>query len=177
MPTVNGIVVHQTDTTNVSQQFNTLANGKAGAHFVIDKKGTIFQTARVNHKVDHTGKIKSRCYETKTCSAEELEKIKALYFQNGVKFAKRAENLSDYEKTKPYPERYLSNEDSIGIEIVGKYDAQRKQFEVIISDQNASLKWSVHTLGIELLLFDEDVSTHPKISRKKPSEASTANWE
>jgi N-acetyl-anhydromuramyl-L-alanine amidase AmpD len=103
MPTINGIVVHQTDTTNVSQQFNTLAKGKAGAHFVIDKKGSIFQTARVNQKVDHTGKIKSRCYETKTCSTAELKNIKALYFQKGVKFAKRVEDVSDYEKTKSYP--------------------------------------------------------------------------
>jgi N-acetyl-anhydromuramyl-L-alanine amidase AmpD len=176
MSAVNGIVVHQTDTSNAQRTFNSYGNGKTGSHFVIDKKGKIYQTAHVNQKVYHVGKIRSMRYETKTCTKAELKKIKGIYFQKGEKFAKRVENLSDHEKAKSYPNRYLSNDDSIGIEIVGKYDDKNKSYEIVNSDQNASLKWLVRQLSLEFLLFDEDKMKHPEVSRKDPDEAKTANW-
>jgi N-acetyl-anhydromuramyl-L-alanine amidase AmpD len=176
MSTVNGIVVHQTDTSNAQQTFNSYNNGNNGSHFVIDKKGKIYQTAHVNQKVYHVGKIKSMCYETKTCSKAELKKIEGIYFKKGVSFAKRVKNLSDHEKAKSYPDRYLTNDDSIGIEIVGKYNNKAKSYEIVNADQNASLKWLIQQLSLELRLFEEDILRHPDVSRKTPDEASTANW-
>ena len=72
------------------------------------------------------------------------------------------------------------NEDSIGIEIVGKAKSGTKVgskvYENINSDQNASLKWLIHELYKLLNLDDEDVYTHPQVSRKNVTEASTAKW-
>jgi len=46
MDAVNGIVVHQTDSTTANSTFNSYqTKGATGAHFLIDKDGTIYQTA------------------------------------------------------------------------------------------------------------------------------------
>lgn len=72
------------------------------------------------------------------------------------------------------------NEDSIGIEVVGKAKPGAKPgskvYEAINTDQNASLKWLIGELYKLLNLDDEDVYTHPQISRKNETEASTAAW-
>lgn len=80
------------------------------------------------------------------------------------------------ESSKSWPNRYPSNDDSIGIELVGKFDAVARTFETVTSQQNASLKWLVAELSVTLNLRATEVFRHPTVSYKEPSEASTARW-
>ena len=49
MPKVNGLIIHQTQSPSVNSTLNSYAQDKAnGAHFLIDKDGTIYQTASLN---------------------------------------------------------------------------------------------------------------------------------
>lgn len=66
MDKVNGIVVHQTDSPTASSTFNSYQSpGANGAHFLIDRDGTIYQTASVFWVTWHVGTMKSRCFLTK----------------------------------------------------------------------------------------------------------------
>ncbi len=178
---VNAIIVHQTDSDTAQQTFNKYnAKSTTGAHFLIDKKRNITQTALLTQKCAHVGKILSKCYETKVCSKPALSLATSIYHKHGLRFSVRVKNLYNHEKKKSYPDRYPMNEDSIGIEIVGKAKlgtkAGSKVYEKINKDQITSLKWLVNELYIHLNLKDDDVYTHPQVSRKNVTEASTAAW-
>ena len=136
MPEVNGLVIHQTDSPTVSSTLNNYAKANAyGAHFLIDKDGTIYQTASLNKTCDHVGKLKSRCAQEKSCSPEKTN--------SNEKLTPKKEN--EQESKKPAGERFPSNSDSIGIELVGMaYKAKSHQetnnpdgsfnFHVVISN-------------------------------------------
>ncbi|WP_102283102.1 N-acetylmuramoyl-L-alanine amidase [Ottowia massiliensis] len=119
MPEVNGLVIHQTDSPTVSSTLNSYAlKGANGAHFLIDKDGTIYQTASLKRKTNHVGPLRSRCAQEKSCSPEETEL--------NEKFNPTKENQR--ESKKPAGERFPSNSDSIGIELVGmSYKAKSHQ--------------------------------------------------
>jgi N-acetyl-anhydromuramyl-L-alanine amidase AmpD len=161
MATVNGIVVHQTGGTSATSAFSSYASGAAGAHFLIDKDGTIYQTARLTQKTWHVGRLQSRCVAEHKCAAPK-------------KWDPGGTHTS--ESGKPWPDRYPSNEDSIGIELVGKFDATTKKYETVTTDQNASLKWLVGELIMTLRLQATEVFRHSTVSYKEPTEASSANW-
>ena len=111
MPVVQGIIVHQTDSSTASSSLNSYSNPKAnGAHFLIDKDGTIYQTASVYKSTWHVGKLRSRCLAEMTCEPAEL-KLAQKWDPNGT---------HRREKVKNVPNRFPSNDDSIGIELVGK---------------------------------------------------------
>jgi len=86
------------------------------------------------------------------------------------------------EMKKRYPDRYPSNADSIGIEIVGKAfpspdpDVKDDVFEPVTDEQNASLKWLVFELTVSLGMPMKDIFRHPVVSYKNPTEAETAEW-
>lgn len=181
MESINAIVVHQTDSDSAQQTFNKYAVGHpTGAHFLIDKHGVIYQTALLTKQCMHVGRIKSRCYEEKSCTKIEFNTAHRIYHEAGIKFSVRAKNLHLHEKNKTYPDRYPLNEDSIGIEVVGRAKksatSAREVYESVNAVQNSSLKWLINELYILLNLRDDDVYRHPDISRKNLSEASTANW-
>ena len=72
MPKVNGLIIHQTQSPSVNSTLNSYAQDKAnGAHFLIDKDGTIYQTASLNQTTNHVGPLRSRCAQEKSCSPEE----------------------------------------------------------------------------------------------------------
>ena len=74
MPKVNGLVIHQTDSPTVFSTLNSYAlKGANGAHFLIDKDGTIYQTASLKRKTNHVGPLRSRCAQEKSCSPEETK--------------------------------------------------------------------------------------------------------
>ncbi|WP_256249430.1 peptidoglycan recognition protein family protein [Burkholderia ubonensis] len=74
MSKVNGIVVHQTDSPTAESTFNSYRKkGANGAHFLIDKDGTIYQTASLLKRTNHVGKLKSRCIITHECPTAELK--------------------------------------------------------------------------------------------------------
>lgn len=173
---VSAIVVHQTGGSTAESSLSSYGTGGNGAHFLIDKDGTIYQTARVTQKCWHVGNIRSRCKELKTCSAEELTAIDALLFKKGESYQVRITNVSKREMGKSYPERYPTNEDSVGIEIVGAIDPKSDAYDEVTKEQNASLKWLVSVLGSSLGFTTDDVYRHPEIAYKQPSEAKTAQW-
>ncbi len=175
---INAIVVHQTGAPSAQNTFNSYSNPKAnGAHFLIDKTGKIVQTALINQKTYHVGKIKSRCLQTKNCTKSEIDQATNLLYAKGLSFGLRIKNLSNHENSKAYPDRYPNNSDSIGIEIVGEFDKTISTFESVNMHQNNALKWLINELATLLTLSTtDDIYRHPDISRKQVSEASTAKW-
>lgn len=176
LASVAALVVHQTGGANAESALASYQKGAAGAHFLIGKEGTIYQTARVNQKCWHVGNIRSRCYEMKACDAQEMKTIEGILFKKGEAYSVRIKKLSEHESRKSVPDRYPTNEDSIGIEIVGAFDAKTKAYEVVTQAQNQSLAWLVGTLQSALGLAADRVYTHPEISYKEKTEASTAQW-
>lgn len=192
MRRVHGIIVHQTATKSAAGTLRGYTGlGANGGHFLIDKDGTIYQTARITQRCNHVGNIKSRCRVLNTCSAEEFNTINAiLKFKKGeaynVKFKGKSDYeiaiamLSEHEKAKSYPNRYPANDDSLGIEIQGYFShnqiTKRDVFDQVTFEQNDSLTWLVRILQEVLELSDRDVYRHPEVSEKTKSEAQTANW-
>ena len=173
MLAIHGIVVHQTGSLTATATLNGYKQPKPnGAHFLIDKDGTIYQTASVYKKTRHVGYLKSRCVAKHTCSPTELQDLK------GKKVGKQ---IGTVETKKKWPVRYPSNEDSIGIEIVSlalpKTVPENKQiFESVTKEQQASLKWLVQELTLTLKVQMTEVFRHPEVSWKNVTEASTATW-
>jgi N-acetyl-anhydromuramyl-L-alanine amidase AmpD len=136
-----------------------------GAHFLIDKDGTIYQVASLHRQTRHVGKLKARCVAEHRCTPTELTALK--------RFNPTAEHRR--EMAKQVPERYPSNEDSVGIEIVGAVVSQGV-YEPVNADQNASLQWLVSELTSTLGIPMTEIFRHPDVSRKTPSEAQSASW-
>lgn len=158
------------------ESFNSYNVGNAGARFLIDENGLTCQTALLTWITYHVGKIKSRCYETRICPIEELDLVTSIYFKRGQSFKVRIDNVNKHEKTKSYPDLYPTNDDSIGIEIVSDFLKKEKIYQAVNLSQNNPLKWLVSELYKHYSIDSDDVYRHPKVSRKEPSEASTADW-
>ena len=161
MTTINGIIVHQTAGSSAGSAFSSYASGAAGAHFLIDRDGAIYQTARLTQKTWHVGRLQSRCVAELKCASPKK------WDPSGTHKA---------ETSKSWPQRYPSNEDSIGIELVGKFDAATRTYESVTIMQNASLRWLVAELSVTLKLRATEVFRHPTVSYKEPTEAATAQW-
>jgi N-acetyl-anhydromuramyl-L-alanine amidase AmpD len=173
MSAVHGIVVHQTGASTAQSTFNSYRDKNAnGAHFLIDKDGTIYQTASLMRVAYHVGNIRSRCLETLKCAPAEIAASREAYRRG------RYKGLHKHEMTKSWPSRLPSNIDSIGIELVGV--AQIKNGERVYDDptteQNTALKWLIAEL-IETLGIDRtEIFAHPTLSYKNPTEAKAAQW-
>ena len=168
MTAVHGIIVHQTNSPTATSTLNGYQRPKAnGAHFLIDRDGTIYQTASLYKQTWHAGWLKSRCVLEKRCAPSKF---------NPIREHKR-------EVVKSAPDRFPSNEDSIGIEIVGEalprgtaVVDEKKVYESVNDAQNNSLKWLVSGLTTTLGVPLHEIFRHPTISRKNLTEASTAKW-
>jgi N-acetyl-anhydromuramyl-L-alanine amidase AmpD len=166
MAKVNGIIVHQTGGSTAASSLSSYKNaGASGAHFLIDRDGTVYQTASMRKKTWHVGKLKARCLVEQRCTPVELAALK--------KFNPTAENSQ--EKAKQVPDRYPSNDDSVGIELVGKVLANGV-YDAVTADQNTSLRWLVSEIQTTLGVAVTEVFRHPEVSRKNPSEAQSAKW-
>lgn len=73
-------------------------------------------------------------------------------------------------RVKVYPDRYPMNEDSIGIEVVGKHDKDKGQYGGASKEQLKSVKNLVEKLQKDQGLKDSDVYKHGDVSYKAPSE-------
>ena len=173
MPVVRGIIVHQTGGATAQSSLSSYKTaGANGAHFLIDKDGSIYQSASVYKQTWHVGKLRSRCMMELKCSIEETKLNKSF---NPSKEHQR-------ESAKSVPDRYPSNEDSIGIELVGvatALDAKKPlelTYENVTAEQNKSLQWLVAELEMTLNIATTEVFRHPVVSRKNASEASSAQW-
>ena len=174
MNVVSGLIVHQTGGATAQSSLDSYKGVAAnGAHFLIDKDGTIYQTASVKKQAWHIGKLKSRCMLEARCSVAE-KKLNA-------KFNPSLENKREMKKS--VPDRFPSNKDAIGIELVGEalprgaaIPEEKKTYEAVTDAQNEALSWLVRELTVTLKLPVTEVFRHPTVSRKNPSEASTAKW-
>ena len=183
---IHAIVVHQTDSNTASSTLNTYSSDPKGngAHVLIDKDGTIYQTARLDQKCQHVGVLRNRCYEQHNCIGAE----KDFYDRIDKDLLHRSNRLKTegalHEMRKPYPERWPMNSDSIGIEIVGlklgdrkdinpksEYNSQSGPWEVPTGQQQGSLQWLVRELLDTYHLKTTDIYRHPQVSRKKDNEA------
>lgn len=173
MPVVRGIIVHQTDSATAQSSLNSYGNPKAnGAHFLIDKDGTVYQTASVLKKTNHVGKLRSRCLAEMKCEAAEL-KLAQKWDPDGTHKREKAKNV---------PDRYPSNDDSIGIEIAGKSypptdgKSGENVYESLTPEQTESLKWLVSEIRETLNVPLTEIYRHPIVSYKNKTEAQSASW-
>ncbi|MEC8012397.1 MAG: peptidoglycan recognition family protein [Pseudomonadota bacterium] len=171
MKKVSGLIVHQTNSPTAQSTFNGYKQGLSGAHFLIDKDGTIYQTASVHYQTWHVGKLKARCLVELTCTPKEIKALKT--------FNPTLEHKAEMQKN--VPDRYPANHDSIGIEIVGmaiqgNNPNEEAVYEEVTEEQNASLKWLVNELSLYFGFPKSEVFRHPTVSRKTSSEAATAAW-
>jgi N-acetyl-anhydromuramyl-L-alanine amidase AmpD len=171
---ISGIIVHQTGGRSSASSLNsyTLPNAN-GAHFLIDKDGTIFQTASLFRQTWHVGRLRARCLAEHRCSPTELQALRH--------FSPKDEHRK--EMTKHVPQRYPSNEDSVGIEIVGavvaggsQNSAEQGAYETVNAQQNASLHWLISELTSTFGIPMTEIFRHPAVSRKNPTEAESALW-
>lgn len=174
MKAVRGLIVHQTGAATAQSSLDSYKRVSAnGARFLIDKDGTIYQTASIKKQTWHVGKLKSRCMLEARCSEAE-QKLNA-------KFNPSMENKREMKKS--VPDRFPSNRDALGIELVGEplprgaaIPEEKKIYEPVTEAQNDALHWLVQELTITLNIPFTEVFRHPTVSRKNPSEASTARW-
>lgn len=171
---ISGIIVHQTGgSSGVSSLSSYTRQNATGAHFLIDKDGTIYQTASLFRQTWHVGRLRARCVAEYRCRPTELQALKH--------FSPKAEHRR--EMAKRVPQRYPSNEDSLGIEIVGAVLAGRGQdpaeqgvYETVNKQQNAALRWLIAELTSTFGIPMTEIFRHPVVSRKNPTEAGSASW-
>ncbi len=171
---ISGIIVHQTGGSSGASSLSSYAMQNAnGTHFLIDKDGTIYQTASLFRQTSHVGRLRARCVAEQRCSPTELQTLK--------RFSPKNEHRM--EMAKEVPQRYPSNEDSVGIEIVGAVIAGKRQnaaelgiYEPVNEHQNASLRWLTAELSSTFGIPMSEIFRHPVVSRKNPTEARSASW-
>jgi len=172
MKKIEGIIVHQTNGSTAKSALESYKSGKSGAHFLIDKDGTIYQTAPLIKQTWHVGKLKPRCLVEMRCTPTELQQLK--------KFSPSATHRREIVKSVPF--RFPSNQDSIGIEIVGKAlpanepDPDKRTYEKLTEEQSNSLKWLIQELRFSLKVPLSEIFRHPTVSYKNKTEAATASW-
>ena len=175
MNSIAGIIVHQTGGASSRSALDSYRRtGANGAHFLIAKDGKIYQTASLKKQTWHIGKLKSRCMLEVRCNPAE-RRLNATF--NPTK-------EHDRETKKSVPDRFPSNQDSIGIELVGEalphgsgISDEKKIYEQVTDAQNEALKWLVKELAATLNISISEVFRHPVVSRKNPTEAGSAVWQ
>lgn len=184
---IEGIIVHQTGSPDEKGVFAKYRqSGAAGAHFLIGKNGAIWQTASLHHRTNHVGRLKPRCVAEMACSPAQLTTLRSA----------TPEVSNRIEMTKSVPQRYPSNIDSVGIEIVGNarlppgksvppglsdrdrgfFLGEHAVYEPVTPAQQVSLQWLIDFLRQHLYIPTTEVHRHPDVSWKNPTEASTARW-
>ncbi len=160
----NAIVLHRTVNNTAEETFTAFRTG-TGTHFAVDKAGIIYQTASLNKLTYHVGKIRSRCMAENSCSAEETTLIQG--------WGWAPTRIHNHEKVKSYPDRYPKNSDSIGIEVVGDYNATTEQWDSIPTIQAEAVACVVNFLIKHYNLSTaDDIYEHEDISYKTEGEGS-----
>lgn len=169
---MRAIVLHQTDSPTAAAAFNSYGSSNKGTHFLIDKNGSIYQTASLHKRCYHVGQlIKSRCLEIKKSRCHDKQIAKVLT-RNWVA---KLNSIDKIERGKKYPSRFPVNSDSIGIELVGMHLSETR-YEVVTLFQSLSLQWLIDQLYLHFSLSKDDVFRHPEVSYKNPGEAASAAW-
>lgn len=159
----HALVLHRTVSSTARSSLNAFARG-IGTHFLIDKDGTIYQTASLLQKTYHVGPIRSRCFEEGTCDAAEQSAVESLERRQAYR------EVHNREKVKPYPDRFPMNEDSVGIEVVAMYTEATRQWDPPTPEQSESITLLARILKTQYSLTDADIYEHDRISRKTAGE-------
>jgi N-acetylmuramoyl-L-alanine amidase-like protein len=174
MARANGIIVHQTGGPSARSALDAyLVPGASGAHFLIDKDGTIYQTASMYRTTHHVGALKPRCRVEMRCTPSEAR---------GLQGKRAGKEIGRIEAAKPWPDRYPGNADSIGIELVGLAapkpggGANDFVYEPVTAAQQKSFDWLLPRLLDHLQIDAREVFRHPEVSWKQPSEAASVRW-
>ncbi len=154
------IVLHRTDSYNLESALQSFKKRGVGTHFIVDKDGTVTQTASLSKRTSHLLYIKSRCFENGTCPADEKAKIKS--------WGWNPKKLHNHETLKDYPTRYPLNTDSVGIEVVAKH--VNGAWEAATPAQLASISTIVKVLKDIYGIGEADIYEHDKICYKTPGE-------
>lgn len=167
MRDVSGIILHQTSsrtafTTKLGYAFTSDGNG---AHFLIDPKGDIYQTARITQVCYHVGRIKAYCKQVHMCTPRDEEVLAGIAKKYANNDAERYRQVDAWERAKPAALRYPTNYDSIGIEVVGA--PQGGVYVSPTNAQNASARWLVSELLITLKLDRKRIFAHGLIDPRK----------
>ncbi len=168
LPAVNAIVLHRTMGSTAA---GTLGHWRGesqpyGTHFLIDRDGTIHQTASLNQHTAHVGRIRSRGEVEGSLSPEEQRQLDEARQAPGSDYAA----VHRIESGKPYPRRYPGNGDSVGIEVVATYDEQARTWQAPTEQQTASIRRLVGILQNNYGLDDHDIYQHDAISYKTQGE-------
>ncbi len=166
---VNGIVVHQTNSSTSGSTFaHYQSAGAHGAHFLIDKDGTIYQTASVYSAPTMLVGLNRAAWKPGKCAPAEFRDAQKI---KGIK------KLSAHEYKKE-PLGAISRQQRFNrIEIVGREIGKVEGYEAVNEAQNGSLRWLVRELVETLGVSMREVHKHPDISYKRPSEARSAKWQ
>ncbi len=170
---VNGIILHQTNSRSAFPTLLAYYWRSVGAHFLIAPGGMIYQTARIDRVCHHVGVIKSLCNETMTCSPDYSKKLAEIFAGHGSIDEKRLA-VHQLEMKKPADLRYPSNVNSIGIEVAGV--SEEGAYTAPTAAQNASSIWLVHALLNHLRLKRTAVYRHPAIAFKLETEAAQVEY-
>ena len=138
---IHAIILHQTGSETAA---GTLAGYRSeakgtGTHFLIDRDGTIYQTVRLTQKCWYIGPIKSRCFEEHVCAPDEVKTYNG-YIKQGFSTFVRKSAIDELKK--PYPRRYPSNSDAIGIELVAM-GVGASSYQPVTTEQQRSLDWLI----------------------------------
>ena len=161
---VNAIVLHRTGAPTAASTLSNYATTAIGAHFLIDVDGHIYQTIDIAKRAAHVGKLRSRCIAERNCMTED--KGRAIWNNANKSFSDKVAEVHEVEIRKDYPARYPSNDDSIGIEVVGDYQAETKVYAEPTTAQIDATKSLVTYLQKIFSLERADVYTHSEISYK-----------
>lgn len=163
---IHGLIIHETGGSNAAgtlAEYRNPVGRRMGAHFLLDKDGTMYQTVPVSIKCIHVGPLRQRCLADMKCKDASL--------------SPSAGSMVEWKK--PYPDRYPGNADAIGIEVVGKAygsDKNHLLYEDPTPQQNDYMHWFVSDLLQTLHLTAHDVYKHPLVSRKQDNEAIGVTW-
>jgi N-acetyl-anhydromuramyl-L-alanine amidase AmpD len=171
MESVSGIILHQTSSDHVIKTMAAYAFRPSGngAHFLINPAGQIFQTARITQICWHVGRINSYCRTVHKCAPTDNEALVEIETKYGSNKEERTRLIDAREKSKPAQDRYPTNSDSIGIEMVGapKDDVYRNS----TAAQDHSSRWLVTALLATLKLDRARIFPHGVVgAHKLPSE-------
>lgn len=162
MPIVNAIVVHRTAGSTAAGAIATWKSPSnkqnIGAHFIIDNDGKTTQTASTSMTTNHVGQIRARNPES-----------------NKAGLSKSA--INSVEQSKAYPARYPTNNDSIGIEVVGAFNPDTEQFSQATPTQLNSLGSLIQSLQKKFDLTNDDVYRHGDIAYKMASEGAGLGYD
>ncbi len=174
MGAIHGIIVHQTGGSTAKSALDSyLLPGANGAHFLIDRDGTIYQTASLFRVTHHVGPLKPRCRVEMRCTPAETSALA------GKQVGKE---IGQVEAAKSWPNRYPGNADALGIELVGAAGPRQTAVPTISSttpsrrDNRLAFDWLLPRLLAHFHVKASEVFRHPEVSWKQPSEAASVQW-